>query len=397
MRTQVAIVGAGPAGTLLSHLLHRAGIDTVVLERQSRQHVVGRVRAGVLEWGTVEVLRAAGVAANMDRDGRVHDGANIAWAGKREFHFDIAGHTGRHIMAYGQSPLQSDLYAARAEMGGVILDRVDAVMPHGIDTASPWVTYRTERGEQRIDADFVVGCDGYHGVCRSIVPPERIRTFEKDYPFGWLGVLAEVPPLPEIVYCNSPRGFALASQRNANLSRYYVQCPIGDEVADWPDERFWTELKARFPPNLADAIVTGPSIEKSITPLRSFVAEPLRHGSLFLAGDAAHIVPPTGAKGLNLAIADVHYLARGFVNHYCHGDDGELDRYSEVALRRIWSAVRFSWWLTLLLHRLPDQSDFEQRAREAELDYLASSEHAQAMLCEQYAGLPFEPELAAAR
>jgi p-hydroxybenzoate 3-monooxygenase len=394
MRTQVAVVGAGPAGTLLAHLLLRAGIDSVVLERQSRQHVLDRIRAGVLEWGTVELLRAAGVADNMDRYGRVHDGATIAWAGRRDFHFDIAGRTGRHFMAYGQSPLQKDLYDAHDGAGGVIVDSVEDVMPHDVTSSAPKVTYRKDGREHRLEADFVVGCDGYHGVCRTVIPADRIRTFEKDYPFGWLGVLAEVPPLPDIIYCNSPRGFALASQRNANLSRYYVQCPLDDGVADWPDDRFWFELKARFPPHIADAIVAGPSIEKSIAPLRSFVAEPLRYGSLFLAGDAAHIVPPTGAKGLNLAFSDVHYLARGLIAHYLHADDSELDRYSDIALRRIWGAVRFSWWLTILLHRLPDQSDFEQRAREAELDYIASSEFAQASLCEQYAGMPFEPALA---
>jgi p-hydroxybenzoate 3-monooxygenase len=393
MRTQVAIVGAGPAGTLLAHLLHRAGVDNVVVERQSRQYVVDRVRAGVLEWGTVQVLRDAGVADNMDRLGRIHNGAKIAWAGRRDVYIDIAARTGRHFMAYGQSPLQKDLYDARDAMGGVIIDSADEVLPHDVTGDSPSVTYRKDRREHRITADFVVGCDGYHGVCRTVIPANCISTYEKDYPFGWLGVLAEVPPLDDLVYCNSPRGFALASQRNANLSRYYVQCPLEDTVADWPDERFWNELKARFPPHIAEHIVAGPTIEKSIAPLRSFVAEPLRYGSLFLAGDAAHIVPPTGAKGLNLAVSDVHYLSRGLINHYVHGDDSELDRYSEIALRRIWGAVRFSWWLTILLHRLPDQTDFEQRAREAELDYITSSEFAEASLCEQYAGMPFEPAL----
>jgi p-hydroxybenzoate 3-monooxygenase len=392
VRTQVAIVGAGPSGTLLSQLLDRAGIESVIVERQSRQYVLDRVRAGVLEWGTVGVLRGAGVSANMDQLGLVHDGARIAWGGKSLF-FDIAARTGSHFMAYGQAPLQRDLYAARDAAGGVIVDSCDEVMPHDVGSASPYVTYRRDGREFRINADYVVGCDGYHGVCRSIVPPDRIRTFEKTYPFGWLGILSETPPLHDLVYCNHPRGFALASQRNSMLSRYYVQCSLADTIEDWPDDRFWEELVGRFPDDLRESIVTGPSIEKSIAPLRSFVAEPLRFGNMFLAGDAAHIVPPTGAKGLNLAVSDVHYLSRGFIDHYHHADDRELDRYSEVALRRIWSAVRFSWWMTTLLHRFPEQSAFDQQMQEAELDYIASSEYAQAALCEQYAGLPFEPPL----
>jgi p-hydroxybenzoate 3-monooxygenase len=392
MRTQVAIVGAGPAGTLLSILLHRAGVESVIVERQSCQYVLDRIRAGVLEWGSVEVLRQAGVGANMDAAGVVHDGARIAWAGRSLF-FDIAGRTGRHFMAYGQSPLQRDLYAVADRLGIAIIDRADEVLPHDVTTSRPWLTYRRDGTEDRIDADYVVGCDGYHGVCRSIIPTTCISTFDKEYPFGWLGVLSETPPLHDLVYCNHPHGFALASQRNSMLSRYYVQCPIDDTVEDWPDERFWPELLTRLPDDLRDQTVTGPTIEKSIAPLRSFVAEPLRHGNMFLAGDAAHIVPPTGAKGLNLAISDVHYLSRGLIDHYIAGDDTELDRYSEVALRRIWSAVRFSWWLTSLLHRFPHQTEMDQRLQETELDYLAASEHAQAALCEQYAGIPFEPRV----
>jgi p-hydroxybenzoate 3-monooxygenase len=392
MRTQVAIVGAGPAGTLLSQLLHRAGIESVIVERQSRQYVLERIRAGILEWGTVEILREAGLAQTMDATGVVHDGASIAWAGKSMF-FDIAARTGKHFMAYGQAALQRDLFLACDATGQILIDSVDEVTPHDVTTSSPWLTYRKDGREHRIDADYIVGCDGYHGVCRSIIPDDRIRTYEKQYPFGWLGILSETPPLHDLVYCNHPRGFALASQRNAMLSRYYVQCPLEDTVEDWPDERFWPELLARFPDDLREQIVTGPSIEKSIAPLRSFVAEPLRYGNLFLAGDAAHIVPPTGAKGLNLAVSDVHYLSRGFVDHYIHADDRELDRYSEIALKRIWGAVRFSWWMTTLLHRFPEQSAFDQQMQEAELNYVASSEHAQAALSEQYAGLPFEPAL----
>lgn len=392
MRTQVAIVGAGPAGTLLSLLLERAGIESVVVERHSRQYVLDRIRAGVLEWGTVGVLRDAGLASAMDTAGVVHDGARIAWGGKSLF-FDIAAGTGNHFMAYGQAPLQRDLYAACDARGVVIVDSAEDVQPHEVTTNSPWLTYRRDGVEHRVDADFIVGADGYHGVCRQAIPADRIRTYEKEYPFGWLGVLSETPPLHDLVYCNHARGFALASQRNSMLSRYYVQCPLTDRVEDWPDDRFWTELLARFPQDLQNKIVTGPTIEKSIAPLRSFVAEPLRFGSLFLAGDAAHIVPPTGAKGLNLAVSDVHYLSRGFIDHYVHGDTRELDRYSEVALRRIWGAVRFSWWMTTLLHRFPHQTDFDQRMQEAELDYLAVSPHAQAALSEQYAGLPFEKGL----
>jgi len=393
VRTQVVIVGAGPSGTLLSILLHRAGIESIVLERQSRQYVVDRIRAGVLEWGSVEVLREADVGTNMDRVGVVHDGARIAWAGRSLF-FDIAARTGRHFMSYGQSPLQRDLYDAVDLLGIQLVDRADDVQPHDVLSARPSVTYRRDGREHRIDADFVIGCDGYHGVCRATIPAGAVSTYEKDYPFGWLGILSETPPLPDLVYCNHARGFALASQRNSMLSRYYVQCPLTDSVDDWPDDRFWKELLQRFPDELRDQIVTGPSIEKSIAPLRSFVAEPLRFGNMFLAGDAAHIVPPTGAKGLNLAISDVHYLSRGLIQWFADGDATELDRYSDVALRRIWSAVRFSWWMTSLLHRFPQQTSIDQRLQEVELDLLATSEHAQAALCEQYAGLPFEPPLA---
>jgi len=389
MRTQVAIVGAGPAGTLLSLLLHRAGVEAVVVERQTRQYVVERIRAGILEWGSVEVLRDAGVGANMDRLGVVHDGTRVAWTGRSTF-LDIAARTGRAFMAYGQSPLQRDLYEAVDAAGLTIIDGADAVTPHDVTTSAPWLTYRRGDAAQRIDAQFVVGCDGYHGVCRSVIPADSITTYEKEYPFGWLGILSETPPLHDLVYCNHPRGFALASQRNSMLSRYYVQCSLDETVDDWPDERFWPELLARLPEELSEQVTTGPSIEKSIAPLRSFVAEPLRYGNLFLAGDAAHIVPPTGAKGLNLAISDVHYLARGLIDHFVGHDDTELDRYSDVALRRIWGSVRFSWWLTSLLHRFPHQTPMDQRLQEAELDHLASSEHAQATVCEQYAGLPLE-------
>ena len=386
----MAIIGAGPAGTLLSHLLDRAGIESVVVERQSREHVLSRIRAGVLEWGSVGLLRDAGVGARMDAEGHIHDGAGIAWAGRDYFFIDIKKHTGLQFMAYGQTMIQEDLYLAREAAGGQLHFEAADVQPHDVTTSSPYVTYVLDGTQHRLDCDYVVGCDGYHGVSRTVIPQGVIRTYEKEYPFGWLGVLSETPPLPDLVYCNHERGFALASQRNPMLSRYYVQCPLDDSIDDWPDERFWFELKARLPPATAEQVVTGPSIEKSIAPLRSFVAEPMRFGNLFLAGDAAHIVPPTGAKGLNLAISDVYYLSRGMVQHYGDHDDHYLDRYSEMALRRVWGSVRFSWWLTKLLHRFPDQTAFDQRAQEVELDYLAASAHAQASVCEQYAGLPYE-------
>jgi len=386
----VAIIGAGPAGTLLSHLLDRAGIESVVLERQSREHVLSRIRAGVLEWGSVQLLRDAGVGQRMDAEGQIHDGTGIAWAGRDYFFIDVKKHTGLQVMAYGQTMIQEDLYLAREAAGGQLHFEVSDVHPHDVTTHLPYVTYVLDGTQHRIDCDFVVGCDGYHGVSRTVIPPGVIRTYSKEYPFGWLGILSETPPLHDIIYCNHPRGFALASQRNPQLSRYYVQCPLDDTVGDWPDARFWSEFTARIPAFMADQLVTGPSIEKSIAPLRSFVAEPMRFGNLFLAGDAAHIVPPTGAKGLNLAISDVYYLSRGMVQHYDDRDDHYLDRYSEMALRRVWGSVRFSWWLTKLLHRFPDQTEFDQRAQEVELDYLASSVHAQASVCEQYAGLPYE-------
>ena len=388
--THVAIVGAGPAGTLLSHLLHLAGVDSVVVERASRDHVLGRIRAGVLEWGSVEVLRGAGLADRMDVEGQIHDGTALVWGGREPFFIDINRHVGSHFMSYGQTRIQDDLYTAADARGATIVFEADGVEVHHPTGDRPSITFDVNGTAERVEAEFVVGCDGYHGATRPTIPDRVLRTYEKEYPFGWLGVMSETPPLPELVYANHERGFALASQRSPTLSRYYVQCPLDDSVDDWPDDRFWSELTTRLGPSLGDRVVTGPTIEKSIAPLRSFVAEPMRYGNLFLAGDAAHIVPPTGAKGLNLAISDVHYLARALSDHFVSGDDGYLDRYSEMALRRVWGAVRFSWWLTMLLHRFPDRTEFDQRAQEAELDYLASSVHAQASVAEQYAGLAFE-------
>ena len=388
--TEVAIVGAGPAGTLLSHLLDRAGIDSIVVERSSREHVLGRIRAGVLEWGSVEVLRDAGLDVRMNEEGHVHDGASLVWGGRDPFFIDINKHVGSHFMSYGQTKIQEDLYVAAAERSAQIIFEASDVVVDDVESDRPSVAYTHNGVTDRIEADFVVGCDGFHGAARKAIPSSVLRTYEKEYPFGWLGIMSETPPLPDLVYANHENGFALASQRNPMLSRYYVQCPLEDTVEEWSDDRFWTELTTRLGPDVGSKVVTGPSIEKSIAPLRSFVAEPMRFGNLFLAGDAAHIVPPTGAKGLNLAISDVHYLSRGFIQHFASGNTDYLDRYSDMALRRVWSAVRFSWWMTTLMHHFPEHTRFEQRMQEAELDYLASSTHMQSSVAEQYAGLPFE-------
>jgi len=377
LRTQVGIVGAGPAGLLLAEILHRQGVDSIVVEKHSRAHVLGRIRAGVLEPTTVDVLRENGLAARLDREGHVHDGVRIVRAGGGGFLIDIHRHCGKKFVAYGQTNLQEDLFAAADKRGARIITEAADARIEGTSIVF-------EAG--RVDGDFIAGCDGFHGVSRSAIP--KLREFEKVYPFGWLGILSETPPLREIAYCHSPRGFALASQRSPMLSRYYLQVPLDTRIEDWPDAKFWAEIKARFPRDWADAIATGPSIEKSIAPLRSYVAEPMQHGRLYLAGDAAHIVPPTGAKGLNLAVSDVYYLARALAEHYRTGSMALLDAYSETALRRVWASVRISWYLTMLLHRFPDASAFDQRAQEVELEILEASPQAQAALAEQYAGLP---------
>jgi p-hydroxybenzoate 3-monooxygenase len=371
-------------------MLHRRGVASVVLEKHSRTHVQSRIRAGVLEQSTVDVLRENGLSARLDREGQPHDGMKIVWAGRSGFFIDVAKHVGKRFMTYGQTSIQEDLFAAADRRSANVLTEAEDVQLTDVTSDRPHVTFKQGGEAIQLSCDFIAGCDGFHGVSRKAIPHSVLNEFEKVYPFGWLGILSQTPPLPDITYANHPRGFALASARSPILSRYYIQVPLDTKIQDWSDDHFWTELKARYPRELADAIVTGHSIEKSIAPLRSYVAEPMRHGRLFLAGDAAHVVPPTGAKGLNLAVSDVFYLARALAAFYSKGLTDLLDSYSDMALRRVWSSVRVSWYLTTLLHRFPGASDFDQRAQEYELEYLKSSHHAQVALAEQYAGLAFE-------
>ncbi|CUH87706.1 p-hydroxybenzoate hydroxylase [Phaeobacter sp. CECT 5382] len=388
--TQVAIIGGGPSGLLLSQLLHRQGIASVVLERQTRDYVLGRIRAGVLERGFVELMREAGCADRMEAEGEVHHGVYLAHQGRMDRVDLAASANGATVMVYGQTEVTRDLYAAREAMGGTVIHLADKVQPQELKSDKPFVTYEKDGETHRVNCDFIIGADGFHGVSRKSIPADVLREYEKVYPFGWLGVLSETKPAsPELIYARHERGFALCSMRSQVLSRYYIQVPLTDNVEDWSDDAFWSELKARLPQEVAEGLQTGPSIEKSIAPLRSFVAEPMRYGQLFLAGDAAHIVPPTGAKGLNSAASDIYYLYHGLRDHYQNGDSAGLDSYSEKALARVWKAERFSWWMTNLLHRFPDMSEADLRLQCADLDYLFSSEAAQASMAENYVGLPY--------
>jgi len=389
MRTQVVVIGGGPSGLLLSQLLHLQGIDSILLERQSRAYVLARIRAGVIETGAAELLREAGVGERMDREGLVHEGIYLA-ASNRGFRIDFKQLTGGTVMVYGQTELTFDLYQARDAMAARMFHEVDAVRIHDADSSKPRVSFSHEGREHAIDCDFIAGCDGFHGVSRKSIPASLLNEFERIYPFGWLGVLSKTPPVDdELIYASHENGFALCSMRNPGLSRYYLQVPQGDSVEQWSDDDFWLELKSRIPHQAAAKLVTGASIEKSIAPLRSFVAEPMRWGRLFLCGDAAHIVPPTGAKGLNLAASDVYYLWRALCRHYQDDDASGIENYSSTALSRVWKAERFSWSMTRLLHRFPDQSSFDLRMQKAELEYLESSVAAQTSLAENYIGLPY--------
>lgn len=388
MRTQVCIIGGGPSGLLLSQILHRSSIDTIVLERRSRDYVLSRIRAGVLEEGSAEILRNAGVYDRMDREQILHEGTRLS-ARNRSFRIDFRQRTGKAVHVYGQTEVTADLYAARDAMEGQIISEALEVLPHDLETNAPYVTYSKDGTTRRIDCDFVAGCDGFHGISRLQIPKSILREYERAFPFGWLGILSETPPAShELIYANHERGFALCSQRNAVLSRYYIQCPLTDKPDAWSDQLFWDELRRRIPEDAADTLVTGPSIEKSVAPLRSFVAEPMQWGKLFLVGDAAHIVPPTGAKGLNLAFSDVHYLSEAMRAYYA-GDKAALGGYSEKALARVWGAIRFSWWFTGLMHRFPDQTALDQKLQESELAYLKNSAAAQTSMAEQYVGMPF--------
>jgi p-hydroxybenzoate 3-monooxygenase len=388
MKTKVCIIGAGPAGLLLGHLLRAEGIDCIVLERRSPDYVLGRIRAGVLEEITVSLMERLGLDARLKAEGLRHDGFNLA-DGERLIRIDIAGLTGKHVVVYGQTELTRDLMDAREERGLEVIYEADEVALHEIDGEAPFVTFANHGTRHRIDCRFIVGCDGSHGPGRQAIPAGLGRHYEREYPFGWLGILADVPPCNhELIYANHQRGFALASMRSPTRSRYYVDVPLTDRVEDWPDERVWDELAVRLGPEAAAHITRGPALEKSIAPLRSYVFAPMRHGSLLLCGDAAHIVPPTGAKGLNLAASDVHYASEALTAFFRANDSEAVARYSGKALARVWKAERFSWSLTRLMHRFPEDGPFERAMQVAELDYIASSRAAQTSIAENYVGLP---------
>jgi len=389
MRTQVVIIGAGPSGLLLGQLLHKSGIDNIILERQTGDYVLSRIRAGVIEQGAVDLIDEAGVGARMHREGLIHDGTQICVEGMRH-RIDFRELTGKTVMVYGQTEITRDLMDGRGKIGRETVYEAEDVSLHDFEVERPKVRYRKDGKVHEIECDFIAGCDGFHGVSRRSVPPMSIQNYERVYPFGWLGLLSDTPPVSEeLIYVHHQRGFALCSMRSPTRSRYYLQCSLAEHVEEWPDERFWDELKLRLDDQALQDLVTGPSLEKSIAPLRSFVCEPMRFGRLFLAGDAAHIVPPTGAKGLNLAASDIWYLWHALAEYYTEKSSRGLDHYSERALARIWQAERFSWWMTMLLHTFPDTSGFDQKVQLAELKFLFSSRAAQTALAENYVGLPF--------
>ncbi|MBC8882283.1 MULTISPECIES: 4-hydroxybenzoate 3-monooxygenase [Pseudomonas] len=391
MKTKVAIIGSGPSGLLLGQLLQRAGIDNVIVERKDPDYILSRIRAGVLEQGMTDLLREAGVSERMDAEGMIHDGFELAFAGRCE-RIDLKSLAdGRTVMVYGQTEVTRDLMAARVASGAMTIYDAADVKAHDLKSDSPYLTFVKDGETVRLDCDYIAGCDGFHGVSRQSIPADALKVFERVYPFGWLGVLADTPPVnEELVYANHPRGFALCSMRSAIRTRYYVQVSADEKVEDWSDERFWDELKSRLPEHLAERLVTGPSIEKSIAPLRSFVVEPMQYGRLFLLGDAAHIVPPTGAKGLNLAASDVSTLYRILLKVYQEGRTDLLEKYSQICLRRVWKAERFSWWMTSVLHNFPDTDAFSQRIQQTELDYYVGSEAGRRTIAENYVGLPYE-------
>lgn len=389
MRTKVVIIGGGPSGLLLSRLLSLDGIDNIVLEKQSKSHVIGRIRAGVLESGTTKMLQKAGVSGRLNKEGFVHDGIQLSFK-NHGFRIDLKKLTNKHVTVYGQTEVTKDLYEKIEKENSNVINNVDDVLPQDLDQKNPFVTFKKDGVENKIKCDFVAGCDGYHGISRQVIPQNLTKIYEKVYPFGWLGILSETPPVSdELIYANHGNGFALASMRNSNLSRYYIQTPITDKIENWTDKKFWEELKKRLPTHAADTLITGKSIEKSIAPLRSFVCEPMSWKKLFLVGDAAHIVPPTGAKGLNLAVSDVYYLYNGLKKHYLLNIDNDLKLYSQIALSRVWKAIRFSWWMTTTFHKFPEQTDFDQCIQDSELAYLENSIASQTVLAENYVGLPF--------
>ncbi len=389
MKTNIVIIGGGPSGLLLSRLLSLEGIDNIVLEKQSQEHVIGRIRAGVLESGTIEMLKMAGVSSRLEKEGFKHNGIQLSFK-NHGFRINLKKLTNKHVTVYGQTEVTKDLYEIIQKENGTVINNAEEVLPREIDTENPYVTFKKNGVETKIICDFIVGCDGYHGISRSTIPKNIVSIHERVYPFGWLGILSETFPVSdELIYANHGSGFALASMRNKNLSRYYIQTSLNDKIEHWPDKRFWDELKKRLPTESADTIITGHSIEKSIAPLRSFVCEPMSWKKLFLVGDAAHIVPPTGAKGLNLAVSDVYYLHKAFQQYYKFEINDDLNSYSTNALSRVWKAIRFSWWMTTTFHKFPNQTSFDQCIQDSELEYLENSVASQTVLAENYVGLPY--------